>query len=94
MQALQTNLDITVSRQFKEARLSDIAFEQAKFAPSVNLTGAYNRLATPLNRPLFGVTGATLTQPRLFDQDQTTLGLGLTKVTYRRRRPMCRRRAF
>jgi len=79
MQALQTNLDITVSRQFKEARLSDIAFEQAKFAPSVNLTGAYNRLATPLNRPLFGVTGATLTQPRLFDQNQTTLGFGLTK---------------
>ena len=33
MQALQTNLDITVSRQFKEARLSDIAFEQAKFDP-------------------------------------------------------------
>ena len=79
MQALQTNLDITVSRQLKEARLSDIAFEQAKFAPSVNLTGAYNRLATPLNRPLFGVTGATLTQPRLFDQNQTTLGFGLTK---------------
>jgi len=32
MQALQTNLDITVSRQFREARLSDIAFEQAKLA--------------------------------------------------------------
>lgn len=79
MQALQANLDISVSRQFKEARLSDIAFEQAKFDPSVSLTGRYDRHATPLNRPLFGVTSATLTEPRLLDQNQTILGLGLTK---------------
>ena len=79
MQALQSNLDITVSRQFKEARLSDIAFEQAKFDPSVSLAGRYDRHATPLNRPLFGVTSATLTEPRLLDQNQTILGLGLTK---------------
>jgi outer membrane protein TolC len=79
MQALQTNLDITVSRQFKEARLSDIAFEQAKFDPTVNLTGRYDRNATPLNRPLFGLTSAALNEPRTFDQNQTLLGLGLTK---------------
>ncbi len=79
MQALQTNLDITVSRQFKEARLSDIAFEQAKFDPSVSLAGRYDRHATPLNRPLFGVTDSILTEPRLFDQNQTVVGLGLSK---------------
>ena len=79
MQTLQANLDITVSRQFKEARLSDIAFEQAKFDPSLNLTGRYDRDARALNRPLFGVTSATLTAPRLFEQNQEILGLGLTK---------------
>ena len=79
MQALQSNLDITVSRQAKEARLSDIAFEQAKFDPSVNLTGRYDRTAIPLNRPIFGVTNSVINEPQTYDQGQSQLGLGLTK---------------
>src|SRR5205823_7063806 len=54
LRALQHNLDITISRQTKESRLTDIIFEQAKFDPLFSLNGQYNRAVSPLNRPILG----------------------------------------
>ncbi len=54
VQALRNNLDITISRQSRNIRLTDILFEQAKFDPTLDISGRYDRSITPLNRPLFG----------------------------------------
>src|SRR5215468_913597 len=56
LRALQNNLDISISRQTKESRLTDIVFEQAKYDPSVS----------PLNRPILGFGGD---QPTPLDQN-------------------------
>ncbi|MFM8551864.1 MAG: TolC family protein [Nitrospiraceae bacterium] len=80
MQALQRNLDITVSRQTKESRLSDIIAEQAKFDPTVSANGQYNRNVSPLNRPVFGFSGtADLHKIQTFDQNQSTVTLDMTQ---------------
>jgi outer membrane protein TolC len=83
LQALERNLDITISRQIKESRLSDIIFEQAKFDPTVSLNGQYNRFVTPLNRPILGfganVAGTPGGEPATFDQNQTSITLDLTQ---------------
>ncbi|MGH9894423.1 MAG: TolC family protein, partial [bacterium] len=80
LQALQQNLEITVSRQNRDIRLTDILFEQAKFDPTVQLSGRYDRTVQPLNRPIFGFgTGPVLTEPQAFDQNQTIVNLGLTQ---------------
>ncbi|MBX3333409.1 MAG: TolC family protein [Nitrospira sp.] len=71
--ALQHNLDITVSRHTKESRLFDITVEQAKFDPTLSVNGQYNRTVNPLNRPVFGGTGASLGQITTFDQRSTSL---------------------
>lgn len=76
LQALQHNLDIKISRQTKEVRLTDILFEQAKFDPTVDLSVRYDRTLTPLNRPILGFTNSFLTQPDTFDQNQTRWGIG------------------
>ena len=73
VRALQHNLDITVSRHTKESRLFDITVEQAKFDPTLSVNGQYNRTVNPLNRPVFGGTGASLGQITTFDQRNTSL---------------------
>ncbi|MDH5296930.1 MAG: TolC family protein, partial [Nitrospirota bacterium] len=60
MQALEHNLDIQVSRQSRDVRLTDIIFQQAQFDPTVQLSGRYDRNVSPLNRPIFGFGGATV----------------------------------
>ncbi len=77
MGALEHNLDIAISRQNAEARLTDVLFEQAKFDPTLDITGRYDRFVTPLNQPILGVTGPILNEPATFDQNVTTLSMGL-----------------
>ncbi|MBM4121922.1 MAG: TolC family protein [Nitrospira sp.] len=79
LRALQNNLDISVSRQTRDSRLTDIVFEQAKFDPTLSLNGQYNRSITPLNRPLFGLTGSDLTKIQKFDQNSGSVTADLTQ---------------
>lgn len=79
LQALQNNLDISISRQTKESRLTDIIIEQAKFDPTFSLNGTHTRTVSPLNRPVFGFGGAELTQIQKFDENQHQLTLDLTQ---------------
>lgn len=83
LRALQYNLDINISRQTKESRLTDIIFEQAKFDPLLSLNGQYNRSVSPLNRPVFGFSGG-ITTGRLneierFDQNSSQVTADLTQ---------------
>ncbi|HMS84913.1 MAG TPA: TolC family protein [Nitrospira sp.] len=73
LQALQHNFDIRISRRSKESRLTDITVERAKFDPTLSVKGEYTRLVTPLNQPLFGGTGSTLTGLTPFDQREFSL---------------------
>ena len=66
LRALQNNLDISISRQTKESRLTDIVFEQAKYDPLMSFNGQYNRSVSPLNRPILGFGGD---QPTPLDQN-------------------------
>lgn len=68
VRALQSNLDISISRQTKESRLFDITVEQAKFDPTLSVNGQYNRTVNPLNRPVFGGTTGALNDILTFDQ--------------------------
>jgi outer membrane protein TolC len=68
LRALKNNLDISISRQTKESRLTDIVVEQAKFDPTLSVNGQYNRTVNPLNRPVFGGTGGNLNDITTFDQ--------------------------
>jgi outer membrane protein TolC len=79
LEALERNLDITISRQTKETRITDILFEQAKFDPTVSLNGQYNRLVSPLNRPILGFTGAALQDVTKFDQNTASVTADLTQ---------------
>jgi outer membrane protein TolC len=78
IRALQHNLDINISRQTKESRLADITVEQAKFDPTLSVNGQYNRIVNPLNRPVFGGTGGTLTGITTFDQRSESVTLDAT----------------
>ena len=78
IRALQHNLDITISRQTKESRLADITVEQAKFDPTLSVNGQYNRTVNPLNRPVFGATGGTLSGITTFDQRNQSVTLDAT----------------
>jgi outer membrane protein len=73
VRALQSNLDISISRQTKESRLADIVIEQSKFDPTLSVNGQYNRTVNPLNRPVFGGTLGALDQIRIFDQRNHSL---------------------
>ena len=83
LKALQNNLDITVSRQSRDVRLTDILFQQAKFDPTVELTSRYDRRVNPLNRPIlgFGQSGGVSVggEPDNIDQNDTKLSLGFTQ---------------
>ena len=68
LRALEHNLDINISRQTKDSRISDITVEQAKFDPTLSVNGQYNRTVNPLNRPVFGGTGGALNSIEIFDQ--------------------------
>lgn len=73
LRALEQNLDITVSRQNRDIRLTDILFEQAKFDPTVNLTGRYDRTVDPVNFQTF------VFRDPIRDQNQESLNLGLSQ---------------
>ncbi|HMS86437.1 MAG TPA: TolC family protein, partial [Nitrospira sp.] len=73
VRALQSNLDISISRQNRESRLADIIIEQSKFDPNLSLNGQYNRTVNPLNRPVFGGTVGVLDQITTFDQRNHSL---------------------
>ena len=73
IRALKSNLDITISRQTKESRLSDIIVEQAKFDPTLSVNGQYLRTVNPLNRPVFGGTQSNLTEITIFDQRNSSV---------------------
>ncbi len=79
LRALESNLDISISRKTKESRVADIIGEQAKFDPTLSLNGQYNRFVQPLNRPVFGGTGDTLNQIQTFDQRNHSLTLDVTQ---------------
>ena len=79
LQALERNLDISISRKTKESRLSDIVGEQAKFDPTLSLNGQYNRQVSPLNRPVFGGTGQNLNEILTFDQRSHSLTADVTQ---------------
>ncbi len=68
LRALQHNLDISISRQTKDSRITDITVEQAKFDPTLSVNGQYSRTVNPLNRPVFGGTGGSLNDITTFDQ--------------------------
>jgi outer membrane protein TolC len=78
IRALQNNLDISISRQTKESRLADITVEQAKFDPTLSVNGQYNRIVSPLNRPVFGATGNNLSGITTFDQRSQSVTLDAT----------------
>lgn len=78
-QALERNLDISVSRQNKNIRLTDIIFEQAKFDPTVSANGQYGRQVSPLNRPVFGLNESALLDIQKFDQNNSQLTLDMTQ---------------
>jgi outer membrane protein TolC len=78
LQALKHNLDISISRQTKESRQADITVEQAKFDPTLSVNGQFNRTLTPLNRPLLGATGPSLTNITTFDQRTQSVTLDAT----------------
>ena len=75
VRALQSNLDITISRQTKESRLADIVIEQAKFDTTLSLNGRYNRTVDPLERPVLGATDSVLNEITKFDQRNHSLSV-------------------
>lgn len=79
VRALQSNLDISISRQTKESRIFDITVEQAKFDPTLSVNGQYNRTANPLNRPVFGGTGFNLNEIQIFDQRNSSVTVDATQ---------------
>jgi outer membrane protein TolC len=79
LRALQANLDIAISRASMESRRADITAEQAKFDPTISLNAQYNRMAQPLNRPVFGGTGQRLERIQVFDQRSHSLTVDLTQ---------------
>jgi len=83
LQALKHNLDIIVSKQTRDVRVTDILFEQAKFDPTVEISARYDRSVVPLNRPVFGFGGVTQGgDPDNFDQNDTKVSLGITQKLY------------
>jgi len=78
IRVLQHNLVISISRQTKESRQADITVEQAKFDPTLSVNGQYNRIVSPLNRPVFGATGNNLSGIDTFDQRTRSVTLDAT----------------
>ncbi len=82
VQALQQNLDISISRHTKDSRIADTVIEQAKFDPTVSFNGQYNRQVAPLNRPVLGFTGANLQEITKFDQNTVGVTADVTQNLY------------
>lgn len=83
LQALEHNLDISVSRQARDVRVTDILFEEAKFDPTVELSARYDRRVDPLNRPIFGFGGVTQgMEPDNIDQNDTEVNFEITQKLY------------
>ena len=83
LRALEQNLDITISRQARDVRLTDIVLELAQFDPTIELSTRYDRNVTPLNRPIFGFGGVSLgSDPDSIDQNDMNVRLGLTQKLY------------
>ncbi|GJL53403.1 MAG: RND transporter [Nitrospirales bacterium] len=83
LRALDSNLDITVGRQARDVRLTDIVLQQAQFDPTVELSGQYDRNVTPLNRPIFGFGGVSAgSEPDIIDQNDMRVRLGLNQKLY------------
>ena len=80
IRALKQNLDITVSRQARDVRITDIMLQQAIFDPTVELSGRYDRNVRPLNRPIFGFGGVLIgSEPDNIDQNDLSMRLGLNQ---------------
>ncbi|TKS59711.1 MAG: hypothetical protein EWM72_01896 [Nitrospira sp.] len=79
VRALQSNLDISISRHTKDSRLADIIVEQAKFDPTFSVNGQYSRTVNPLNRPVFGGTGGALNTITAFDQRNHSVTVDATQ---------------
>jgi len=79
LRALQSNLDISISRHTKESRLADIIIEQAKFDPTMSLNGQYNRQVSPINRPIPGIPSTFLGNPTTFDQNTSSFTADITQ---------------
>jgi outer membrane protein TolC len=78
LQALENNLDIRVSQQSRDVRLTDIVFQQAQFDPTIELNGRFDRTLIPLNRPIFGFEGEPIgDDPATFDQNDANFGVGI-----------------
>ncbi|GJL66879.1 MAG: RND transporter [Nitrospirales bacterium] len=83
LRALESNLDITIGRQARDVRLTDIMLQQAQFDPTVELSGRYDRNVIPLNRPIFGFGGVSVgSDPDTIDQNDMNVRLGLTQKLY------------
>ncbi len=79
LRALENNLDISVSRQTRDIRLTDVVFEQAKFDPTVSVGGRWDQSLQPLNRPIFGFSNQILTEPQEFNQNISQINVGVTQ---------------
>ncbi|NKB82310.1 MAG: hypothetical protein GKS05_10570 [Nitrospirales bacterium] len=82
LQALQNNLDISISRQTRDVRVTDIVFEQAKFDPTVTLSGRYDRSITALNQAVLsgsGAVGVIMNEPAPFNQSQSNVSTGFSQ---------------
>ena len=78
--ALENNLDISVSRRTRDTRLTDILFEQAKFHPTLNFSGRFDRSTIPLNRPIFGFGGITTgNEPDNISQVEAKSDIGISQ---------------
>ncbi|MFO0699337.1 MAG: TolC family protein [Nitrospira sp.] len=83
LRALKNNLNITISRKQREMTLTDIIVEQAKFDPTLNLGGRFDRTVLPLNRPIFGFGDNSVSgEPRPFDVNETKLNFGLKQKLF------------
>ena len=83
LRALEQNLDISISQQTRDVRLTDIMFELAQFDPTIELSTRYDRNVTPLNRPIFGLGGVSVgSDPDSIDQNDMNVRLGLTQKLY------------
>ena len=83
VRALEQNLDITISRQTRDVRITDIMLQQAEFDPTVELSGRYDRNVRPLNRPIFGFGGVSAgSDPDNIDQNDINVRLGLNQKLF------------
>src|SRR5690242_17782202 len=83
LEALERNLFFHTKHDIQDTRITDILFEQSKFDPTVSFNAQYNRLVSPLNRPILGFSGSNVAaptgEPTKFDQNTSTLTADMTQ---------------